>query len=195
MTETKEPFVMYILEGVFLVFLIFVVGSIAYYLIAEPTPSELREPKIIANFIEAQELEVARKVDSMNVTVQKTDTFENGVWSHDDQLFISNVSVTDSVTFSLPIPEESNYQIVLYLTKSYDYGEWVIKVNDLETRRVDLFSTIVEPTEPVYLGMHHLTPSKTILLFEVVGHNTKARPPYYQLGIDGVEIKPVNEAP
>ncbi len=195
MTETKEPFVMYILEGVFLVLLIIVVGSVAYYLIANPAPSKLRQPKTIANFTEAQTLEVVRKSGSMSVNIQNTDTFENGAWSNDDQLFISNVSANDSLTFSLPITEEANYQLVVHLSKSYDYGEWVIKVNDVHAAKVDLFSMIVEPAGPVDLGTHRLAPIKNTLLFEVVGHNTKARPPYYQLGMDGIVIKRVNETP
>ncbi len=195
MTRAKEPTLIYFIEAVFLVLLIFIVGSIAYYFITKPETIASRQPVVFPDFIEAQELAVIRKSDAVRIDIQNTEHFENGVWSSDDHLFVHNVSANDSLSLSLPVSEESNYQIVIHLSRSYDYGEWTIKVNDVPVKKVDLFSRLVEPAEPVDLGTHRLAPSKSTLRFEVVGHNAQAKPPYYQLGIDGVAIKRVNETP
>jgi hypothetical protein len=195
MQDTKEPFLVYLIEGIFLIFLIVVIGGVAYHLISESTPTKPKKPKNIAEFVEAQELEIKRKPDSVKVYTQKTDSFKHGAWSSNDHLFVYNVSAKDSLAFSLPIPEESDYRIIVHLSKSYDYGKWDIRVNEMQAGKADLYSTRIESAEPIDLGTHRLTPSNNVLVFEATGHNARARPPYYQLGIDGVVIKRVNETP
>ncbi len=193
--DTKEPAAIYLIEVVFLIFLLIVVAAVSYYLLTSPNPAWKQEPIIIEGFIEAQQLKLNPSSDAVGITVQNTEKFENGVWSNNDLLLAYNVSANDTLSFSLPITEESQYQITIYLSKSYDYGIWSITVNGSRVAKADLYSAMVEPADPVDLGVHRLTPSRNSLSFEVVGNNAKAISPFFQFGMDGVALKRVNETP
>ena len=112
-----------------------------------------------------------------------------GSWSGDKQVFIQSSKVGDFIEFAIPVADDKPHKIVLYATRSSDYGILRFTVNGQPAgKEVDFYHP--EPTlaEPIDLGTFQTRAGKLLLRAEVTGANPASRGSRYYCGFDCVEV-------
>lgn len=132
----------------------------------EPMPAEARRPVPrapalpppfkIPGAVEAENLVLLSR--SPGVDAGPQDTFGAHLWSGDKQLWIRARRVGDAVALHLDAPDERPRRILMYATRSWDYGIVQPFVNAVPAGDpIDLFNTearAVAGTGPIDLGVH-----------------------------------------
>jgi hypothetical protein len=178
------------LEYMILVFLmatIFFVGRSSYQLYLSKTYASDRK-----TLLQMQSLSVDGASENLDYKVQDTSNFFGASWSQNDQLLVMAHHEHDFIRFKAPINSGKQYQLVLYLTKSYDFGIVQVFVNGAKLGTpIDLWSESVVPTGAIDIGSFTGSSDRFLLEFRVVGKNKESKDPFYQFGLDALELKEV----
>jgi hypothetical protein len=147
-----------------------------------------RPQKAPEAMLASESLVITKGSASCQHSIQDTAGFHNGSWADNRHLFFFHCKLGDQVTFKVPVPQAGKYQLILYFTKSYDYGK--LKVNfEKGSANIDLFHDYITNTN-LNLGHHVIKGREGLLTLKVVGTNPKSRPPHYQFGFDGLRLVP-----
>ena len=151
--------------------------------------SGLRTVVAPAGLIEAEDLPVVAKSRDFTFWLQPASGFRGGKWSKDGHMFASGTEKDDWIDLRLPETEPGRHQLELFLTKSLDYGIVTISLNGVPVEEFDLWTGRgVVPTGPLDLGEVELGGRGDILRFAVAASNSRAAPPFFQFGIDGIRV-------
>lgn len=153
----------------------------------EPPP--LPPPFKIKNALEAETLKVVNKSDGLIVIPQGD--FPPDLWSGQRQLWIQGRKPGDFI--ELKIPATSKSKVILYATKSWDYGIVRFTVNGAKAGNdTDLCSLKKEvlATGPIDLGAFEPKDGGFTLRAEVVGSNPKSEATKSFFGIDCIVLEP-----
>jgi hypothetical protein len=130
---------------------------------------EIERPKPVPGAIEGETLEA--KASGGNLTVQ------GGFWqtSRGEQRWWTNPAVGDSLTFTVPVAESGEYEIVGNFCHAVDYGIHELSLNGRSLGTFDFFSPDLEWRQ-VSLGTVVLEKGNATLKVECKGANAQARP-------------------
>lgn len=180
-----------LIEALMFATIVVIGGLLTYELVGLRKPATPSPVINVPGMLEAEMLQVAEKVGDFNAMVQDTSTFAQGQWSGGKQFFAAARTPGDRLTMRLPGRSAGNYDLIAYLTKSFDYGVVQISVNGEEVGSpIDLWSYVVEPTGPMRLGRVILKGEGDVIRIEVVGKNQRSVAPFYQFGVDGFVFEP-----
>ncbi len=153
----------------------------------ERLPQAKWKPHKIKGLIEAETLRVTSGQDASR---QEMGSF-GGTWSGAAHLFWRPTGAGQALELAFPAREAGEKEVLLHLTKSWDYGQFRFRVNGTAADLiVDLYSgrqgKCVRRT-PVSLGRLKIEKGTNTLRIEVAG-KSEASPGYY-FGLDGLMIR------
>lgn len=137
---------------------------------------------------------VEKSGPNLVLTNQSTHIFQPDTWVVDEQVFVSNSNLNDSVAWVLTGLTPGRKRLRLYLTKSNDYGIVQLFINGNQMGAgIDLFDRTVRSMPAVDMGMVEIekNESSMTLRLQVVGKNSQASAPFYQFGVQGFALEPV----
>ena len=157
--------------------------------VADRLPTPAWKPYTVDGLIEAELLK-GIAATSGDVGPQAMGTFGT-TWSGGRHLWWRAPKSGEKLTIPFEASKAGPHEVVLYLTKSWDYGTFRLAVNGTTAARdVDLFSgkdRLCVPSGPISLGAFTLKKGGNILTVEVVGKHTKS--PWFFFGLDGILLK------
>ena len=147
--------------------------------------------------VEGEDLEIVGRKGDFETEVQQLGRGLENTWSNMKHLWCKTTQIGQAVTFHVPTAEPGPYEVILYLTKSYDYGVLQCAVNGEEAGgKVDTFNVNyprrIGVPAPHSLGVHELARDGFDLTVEVVGSNGIAQEPRTYWGLDCIILKPVD---
>ena len=144
------------------------------------------EPK---NYNEAEALEIISCTGG-TASGQDMKGFGSG-WSDEQQVWWSGGKKGDKLELELPAAADGKYNVEVNMTKAVDYGMVQIYINGEKIGdQIDLYSTKVEPTRAVELGIAELKQGfGNRITIEITGKNPKAT--NYMFGLDYINLIPV----
>jgi hypothetical protein len=160
--------------------------------LANATHAEVRAFQV-PGALEGESLKVVGKSGDFPVAPQDMTPFLVGQWSGDSQLFGRPTRAGAWADLELAAPADGKYRVVVYLTRSWDYGLIQFHVNGNRLGSpIDVFhgGTVVS-TGPVDLREAVLKKGANTLRVEAVGTNPKSEPPHYSWGLDCVVLEQV----
>ena len=157
-----------------------------------PAPDEAAKPLpevggTIKGALECESMVVTKKSDGVQVSTQ-TGGLTDGFWSSGEQLFLQAHAVGDFVELRVPNTAAGKPHVVLYATKSFDYGTLRFSVNGQVAKEVDLYSAKPVASGPIDLGEFDLSGKDAILRAEVTGTNPASTGDHYYFGLDCVVL-------
>jgi tetratricopeptide (TPR) repeat protein len=146
----------------------------------------------IAGALEGETLKLLGMSGDFEATPHNMTMFDDGDWSGDTQLWVRPWREGAWVDLELPVPAQGKYQLVVYLTKSWDYGIVQFALDGKPVGKpIDCFNVPnVVSTGPIDLGKVELKKSTATLRGRVVGTNVKSVGTHYSWGLDCVVLKP-----
>ncbi|MEE9128877.1 MAG: glycoside hydrolase family 172 protein [Phycisphaerales bacterium] len=147
-----------------------------------------------AGALEAEKLAVIAKSAGSVLAIQSIGSGEPNTWSEMRHLWCKTTQVGDRVDFRVPVETSGRREIIVYPTRSWDYGIVQFYVNDkkagapLDTFNIENPNAVGVP-RAYSLGIFDLTENGFTLRVEVVGTNASSRPPHYYWGLDCVVVK------
>ncbi|MFG0284880.1 MAG: glycoside hydrolase family 172 protein [Phycisphaerales bacterium JB039] len=160
------------------------------------TPKPLPPPFAIEGAIEAEKLEItARSRPDLPAGAQDMRGFGRGKWSGEQHLWVQGARAGDFVELRVPAPSAEPVKVIVYGTKSWDYGIVRFTVNGGEAREVDLYNAeqrAAAPTGPIELGVFEPVDGALHLRLEVVGSNERSEGSGAFFGIDCIVLEPAN---
>ncbi len=166
---------------------------------AKPLPQAppLPPPFSIAGAIECEDMKILAQSPDTQVGPQDMREFGKRKWSAEGQLWVQGKEDGAFVELEIPAgagPEgKKPVKVVVYATKSWDYGIVRFSVNGMPGKDEDLFSGshgAAIPSGPIDLGTFEPRDGKLILRAEVVGANEKAESTKAFFGLDCVVLTP-----
>jgi hypothetical protein len=148
-------------------------------------------PITVAGAIEAESMKILAKSGDYPINVQDMTSFGNGQWSGDCQLWGKATKVGDWADLELSASEDGKYHLIVYLTRSWDYGIAQFHLNGTKLGSpIDCYhaDTVVR-TGPIDLGEAVLKKGENTLRVEMVGTNPKSAAPHYSWGVDCIALK------
>ncbi len=140
--------------------------------------------------IEGESAKILGKSSDFRISPQDMTSFLVGQWSGNRQLFAEPASAGAWVDLEIPAPAEGKYHVVVYLTRSWDYGTIQFHLNGAKIGApLDGFhANTVISTGAIDLGEAELKKGANTLRVEVVATNPKSAAPHYSWGLDCVEL-------
>ena len=169
----------------------------------EPQPREaarpLRENPVItdqraadykiAGAIECETLPVAAKSGGLEVGIQDAGLTE-GQWSGGRHLFVQATKPGDFVELQIPTDDDQPREVILYVTKSADYGILRCSLNGKPAGNdIDTYHAAAVAGGPVELGTFAPKNGKLLLRVEVIGCNPASLGARYFFGLDCLVLK------
>jgi len=145
----------------------------------------LPEPFHVEGALEGEKLEI------LTVTGGTTEVQGlSGEFSHAEHLWWRNPKEGDTLELKLPVDKAGRYQLILGLTKSWDYGihQFLLDEKPMGDPQ-DLIADQVAPFR-LDLGAVDLTKGDHVLTIKCMGTNPNARPHNFMCGLDYVLLKP-----
>ena len=163
----------------------------------KPQPEEASKPlpeshASIAGAIECEDLAVTRKSEGVGVSTQSGGLTE-GSWSGGGQLFLQAHKIGDFIEVQFPVKKKGRAHIILYATKSYDYGTVRITVNGQSPKDVDLWSAKPVASGPIDLGELDFQSSTAVLRVDLTGANPNSKGEHSFFGLDCLVLKPTKK--
>jgi len=148
-------------------------------------------PKV-AGAIEGETL-VALRVDGSSPKRENLVHFEEaGPWSGDSHLIWQGIKPGNELVLGFDAPENGKYQVVAFLSQSFDYGIHRISLNDKPAGDpIDLFSPSPSRRAPLDLGVFDLKKEGNRLAVRVVSSSKAASPKNCSFGLDCLVLKRV----
>ncbi len=157
-------------------------------------PPPLPPPYKVEGALECEDMEVLAATEG--IPVEPQGGFEDGVWSATRQLWVQGNAPGDFVEIAFPAPAEGPCRILLYATRSWDYGVVTFSVNGKGTGYgVDLYNLegrSVATTGPLDLGVHEPRDGRFALRVEVVAGNPLSEGTRSFFGLDCVVVAPAD---
>ena len=158
-----------------------------------PAPTEAAAPipewrTIIKGAIECESMPITAKSEGLTTEMQGGGLTE-GTWSGSEQLFVHGTRVGDFVELRVPVKRPGRRRLILYATKSYDYGIVRIGVNGKAVKEIDLYSPQPIATGAIDLGEFDVRPGSLTLRVETIGTNSKSTGSRYYFGLDCIVLK------
>ena len=142
----------------------------------------------IPGAIECEVMPIAQKTDGIQTETQNAGLKEGG-WSAGKQLFVRASHIGDFITLEIPTADNSPVNVVLYATRSYDYGVLKFRLNDVSVSlQFDGYSEISKASGAISLGTVTPVDHKILLRAEVAGANPHAKGAKYFFGLDCVTL-------
>jgi hypothetical protein len=148
-------------------------------------------PFVVPGGIEGEQMKILASSPDIAYTPQDMREFVVGAWSGDSQLFARGTKAGAWTDLELPAPAAGRYQVIVYLTGSWDYGIVQFRVNGAKLGNlIDGFhaDTVLGP-RPIDLGVADLKQGQNTMRVEVIGSNPKSSPPHFSWGLDCVELR------
>jgi hypothetical protein len=140
----------------------------------------------------AIEAEALRVVDSSTGLEHDVQDLDGERWSDGKQLFVRAKEKGAFIALSVPVAEPGRHEVIVYPTKSWDYGTIQFFVDGARAGEpLITFNTAghdVAAPKPYSLGTFELG-SEMTLRIEVVGTHEKSDAPHYYFGLDCVVIE------
>jgi hypothetical protein len=158
-----------------------------------PMPTEAAAPLPewsigIKGAIECEDMKLLSKSDDVKVSTQ-SGALSEGTWSNNTQLFLQCFKIADSVELQMPIEKTGRYRVLLYATKSYDYGVVRFSIDGRKGKELDLWSAKPVASGPIDLGEFDLSKGDSVLRAEVIGTNPQSTGSHFYFGLDCVVLK------
>jgi hypothetical protein len=151
---------------------------------ALPLPS-LPESFHIAGAVECEAMKVLAHSEGLNIGRQQDIHLANGDWSGDAQLFVQATKPGDFVELLLAEGVTGNRKIVVYGTKSYDYGILRFSINGRAVEKeFDGYAAQPALSGRIELGTFDPKDGRFVLRVEVVGANPESRGSRHYFGLD-----------
>jgi len=145
-------------------------------------------PYSIAGAVEGENLLVLAKSAGIQITTQEAGLTE-GKWSGDKQLFIQATKAGNYVDFYLPIKHAGRQHVILYATKSFDYGVIQFSLDGVTGKPIDLWSAKPRASGPIDLGVFDLKGDHAVFRALVKDTNPSSTGSRYYFGLDCVSPK------
>jgi hypothetical protein len=150
------------------------------------------QPFQVPDAIEGESMKILASSGDFTYTPQDMTDFLGGGdrWSGGRQLFARGIKAGAWADLELSAPADGKYRIVVYLTRSWDYGIVQLRVNGSKVGGpIDGFhADRVVSTGPIDLGEADLKKGANTLRVEVIGTNPKSAAPHYSWGLDCVVL-------
>ncbi|QOJ00627.1 MAG: DUF2961 domain-containing protein [Phycisphaeraceae bacterium] len=151
---------------------------------------------VIAGALECEDLKVVGKSAGLGVVVQDMEGFRARTWSNEGQLWVQGRRVGDFVELAVPAEGVGARRVVVYATRSWDYGVVRFSVNGTPAagaagEGVDLWcgeKREVSATGPIELGVFEPVDGRLVLRVEVVGGNERSDGTRSFFGLDCVVL-------
>lgn len=173
--------------------------------IPQPPPLPPPPPPFkIPGAIEAESLDITSRSDGLVAGPQGG--FAPGVWSGEAHLWVRARRPGDFVELRIPAPDEARHDVLVRLTRSFDYGVVALAINGTPAgdgaapngKGIDTFNTDahwVDTIGPVDLGAHAPITGADgepfyTLRIEVTGANERSEGARYFFGIDCILLEP-----
>jgi hypothetical protein len=151
---------------------------------ALPLPSR-PESFHIAGAVECEAMKVLAHSEGLNIGRQQDIHLANGDWSGDAQLFVQATKPGDFVELLLAEGVTGNRKIVVYGTKSYDYGILRFSINGRAVEKeFDGYAAQPALSGRIELGTFDPKDGRFVLRVEVVGANPESRGSRHYFGLD-----------
>ncbi len=159
-------------------------------------PPPLPPPFKIAGAIECESLKVGAHTDKLPIGPQEMSGFGRETWSGDSHLWVRGNHVGDFVELEIPSDETGPVKVILYATRSWDYGIVQFSINGAKAGDpVDFFSGkqgVCKASGPINLGAFTPVNGQLVLRAQVVDSNPEAVGTKAFFGLDCVVLEPVN---
>jgi hypothetical protein len=151
------------------------------------------KPFTVQGAIEGECLKVLGKSIDFSIDAQDMTAFGNYQWSGDRQIWGRATKNGDWADLELPAPADGKHNVIVYLTRSWDYGIVQFHLNGAKLGNpLDCYHTdTVVNTGPIDLGEANLKKGANTLRVEIVGSNPKTANPHYSWGLDCIVLKHV----
>lgn len=155
--------------------------------IHEPPP----DPRIKrVGALECEGLAVVGKSSGLKMETQDVSTISTGHWSEGKQLFVRAARVGDFVELQIPVTDQRPRKVILFATKSYDYGILRLSINgQAVSPNFEGFNAIPVDSGPIELGTFEPKDGNLVLRVEVTGSNPSAKGLFF--GLDCVVLTKV----
>jgi hypothetical protein len=158
-----------------------------------PMPEEAARPLLeapqqrrIAGAIECEQLPIVAMTKGLRIEKQS----EMLDWSGGAQLFVQGRRIGDFIELRIPASAPSAKKIILYATKSWDYGVLRFSINgQVAGKDYDAYSAESSLSGPIELGTFKPKDGQYILRVEVVGSNPAARGTKAYFGLDAMKLQ------
>lgn len=144
--------------------------------------------------LECESMKVLASTPGLGCGTQALAPNESGRWSNGEQLFVRATAVGQFVELELPVTRSGARELVLYATRSWDYGTIQCSLGGVRlgapvaTFHAEAQTRIGAPRAQS-LGTVELQPPRAVLRIEVVGTDPRSRPPHYYFGLDCIVLK------
>jgi hypothetical protein len=150
----------------------------------------LPEPVRIAGAVECETMKILAHSEGLKIGRQQNIHLANGDWNGDAQLFVQATKPGDFVELLLAEKETGPRKIVVYGTKSYDYGILRFTVNGQPAgKEFDGYAAQSALSGPQALGRFDPREGRFVLRIEVVGAHPASKGPKYYFGLDCVVLE------
>jgi hypothetical protein len=130
-------------------------------------------------------MKVLAHSEGLNIGRQQDIHLANGDWSGDAQLFVQATKPGDFVELLLAEGVTGNRKIVVYGTKSYDYGILRFSINGRAVEKeFDGYAAQPALSGRIELGTFDPKDGRFVLRVEVVGANPESRGSRHYFGLD-----------
>lgn len=144
----------------------------------------------VADALECETLLISARFPGIETQIQDGG-LRAGDWSGGRQLFVLAKSVGDFVELTIPVGDDRERSLVLYGTKSHDYGTLHFSVNGRPAwNDYDAYSAEAVASGPIELGRFTPHDGKLILRVQVAGANPASKGSRYYFGLDCVVLRP-----
>jgi hypothetical protein len=151
--------------------------------------AQLPKQFVLPGATECEQMKVLAKSQGLRIEQQADHPFPSGAWSQGAQLFVQARNPGDFIELLLAENVTGPRKVVLYATKSYDYGILHFSVNGQPVlKEWDGFNPQPVLSGPIELGTFAPDQGRLILRVEVVGENPAATGAKHFFGLDAVTL-------
>lgn len=142
----------------------------------------------IKGAIECESMKVLSKSDEIKISTQ-SGALTDGSWSNNMQLFLESTQPGGKLALAFPVAKAGRCHVILYATRSYDYGIVRFSINGKFGKEVDLWSEKPVLSGPIDLGTFDLSMGDNVLSAAVTGTNPRSTGSRFYFGLDCVVLK------
>jgi len=148
-------------------------------------------PATISGAIECESMPVVARSPDLQWMRQERVAFPHGSWSGDVQILYLGTKPRDFVELQMAEKLTGARRVILYATKSYDYGILRFSVNGRAVpKEFDAYSDASVLSGPIDLGVFEPKDGRFVLRVEVAGSNPKSQAPGHYFGLDAAVLTP-----
>ncbi len=166
-----------------------------------PPSPERPKPFVIEGALECESMAIVAETPGLVTERQGLKVYGTNTWSNDEHLWVKAKGPGAVIELAVPVEGDAPVRVLLYATRSWDYGIVQFSVNGAECGGpFDLLSGQaegarpatagrVESTGPIDLGVHTPRRGRLVLRAEVVGKNERSVGQVAYFGLDCVRLE------